>query len=365
MKKFFNRTLLIPLVSILMFVVSQESLAWGGRGHHSICSATPHLVKNVKLKEFLQHRTHTMGHLCNIPDIYWKSLGAGPNEYGSPSHYIDPEIIGLKVTEVPLDYKEIEQKYTGKENKFKEGRTIFSIPKEFGSLWWRANQFFNLVANLKTDFSNSPIPKNYKEEQDENLTYNSTTYKLMVYMGLMGHFVGDASQPYHSTADFDGYQSGHGGIHAYFEEIVVSQFDESIEKQIVDAAKKMKDKKFLDGETALQKMQKLSAISFFEIDKVKKLDPVIKKSEVKKDKGMEIKTAAERKPASVGYKKFKDMIVTDMARSALLLAHLWEKSYEASGSPDLSAYRSYKYPFTPDFVEVDYITKETELKKEK
>lgn len=362
MKILFYKSIIVVFLSSLIF--SSVGFAWGGRGHHTICSAAPHLVKNVKLKNFLRFRPHTMGHLCNIPDIYWKTLGPKALEYGSPAHHVDPEIIGLKVSEIPLNYKEIEEKYSGKENKFKEGRTVFSIPKEFGSLWWRANQFFEMVTSLKGDLSNVVLPKNFKEEQDENLAYNSTIYKMMISMGLMGHFVGDASQPYHSTADYDGYQEGHGGIHGYFEEIVVTQFDESLEKQIVDAAKKLKDKSFLNGTNTVEKMKKLSQISFDEIATLKKLDPVIKKSEISKEKGMEIKTPAERKPASEGYKIFKKIIVTDMARSALLLAHLWDEAYAGVGEPDLSFYRSYRYPFTPDYVEVNFITKESEVKSE-
>lgn len=350
---------------ILCLCFSSLGFAWGGRGHHTICSAAPHLVKNENLKTFLKFRPHTMGHLCNVPDIYWKAIGPDAIAYGSPAHYVDPEVIGMKISEIPLNYKEIEEKFSGKENKFKEGRTIFSIPKEFGSLWWRVNQFFEMISLLKNDFSQSTPPKNFKEEQDENLLYNSTVYKMMVSMGLMGHFVGDASQPYHTTADFDGYKEGHGGIHGYFEEIVVNYFDESFEKQIVETAKIMKNKKLLEGDSVVEKMKKLSELSHSEIETLKKLDPVIKKSEISKEKGMEIKKAAERKPASEGFKIFKKTIITDMARSALLLAHLWDQAYVAAGSPDLSAYRSYKYPFTPDYVEVNFITKESEIKKEK
>ena len=91
----FKKMNLLLLFSVIF--LSLQTLAWGGRGHHAICSAAPHLVKDDSLKNFLKFRPHTMGHLCNIPDIYWKSIGPDVSDLGNPTHYIDPELIGLKI----------------------------------------------------------------------------------------------------------------------------------------------------------------------------------------------------------------------------------------------------------------------------
>lgn len=352
-----NRLEKMNLLLILTFIfVSQQLLAWGGRGHHAICSAAPHLIKDDSLKNFLKFRPHTMGHLCNIPDIYWKSIGADVSDLGNPTHYIDPEIIGMKVNQVPLDIQSIINKYTGTDNLYKKTNKIFSIPKEFGTLWWRADQFFRLISDLKPSFSSAELPKNNKDEQDEKLVYNQSVYNMMLYMGLMGHFVGDASQPFHATADHDGYGTGHGGIHSYYEEQIVSNFGPDLEKLIIDAAKKIKDKKLVTG-SALEIMQHLSDLSAKDQEQVLKNDPLIKKSEVINEKGMEIKTPAVRSPSAVGFAKLKDLIVLHMARSAVVLAHFWDESFHNAGSPSLQAYRSYRYPHTPDFIPPDYITK--------
>lgn len=341
------------LISIVF--LCQNAWSWGSRGHHEICAAAPHLVKNEALGYFLKYRANTLGHLCNIPDIYWKSLGPDINDIGNPTHYIDPEVLGIKANEMSLDLPETISKYTGTENRFRKNRKIFSVPKEMGTLWWRADQFFRLVSNLKSDFSTSP-PKNFKEEQDEKLPYNQAIYSMMLYMGLMGHFVGDASQPFHATADFDGYVAGHGGIHSYYEEQTVAHFGPDLEKLIVDKAKTIKDKKLTTG-TPLQIMQYMSVLAHADIEKALKADPLTKKSEVRNEKGMEIKTIAERKGTDVGFVKFKTLIVTHMARSALVLAHLWDEAYHNASSPSLSAYKSFRYPHTPDFVPPDYLDK--------
>ncbi|PIS11677.1 MAG: hypothetical protein COT73_02725 [Bdellovibrio sp. CG10_big_fil_rev_8_21_14_0_10_47_8] len=346
--------------------LSQQTLAWSGRGHNTICESAVFLVKEEGLKKFLQGRGHIMGHLCNVPDIHWKNMGSETNKYGSPAHYIDPEILGLSIAQVPLNYTEIIKTYTGTKNKFKEG-TIFSIPTELGSNWWRADQFFRRATSSTERWKNAPIPKGSKEEQDNQLPFNQLVSEFYINLGLMGHFVGDNGQPIHLTADYDGYKAGHGGIHAYFEEAVVSALPYDLMSNIVqkglqlqkDAGGKNKSKlknvTFLNEKTVLEKMRALGVLSFADIPRIYSLDPVIKASILKEEKGLLIKTPAQRKDPSTVTAAYEKMIVIEMARSATLLAQLWDMAYVQVGRPSLDAYRNYVYPFTPEFVPLDYI----------
>ena len=86
-----------------------------------------------------------MGHLCNIPDIYWKSLPAAISKPGNSGHFIDVEVLGLPVKNIPAGYAAIQTDFTGKPNKDEPEKTMFSVPDELGSLWWRADQFFRRV----------------------------------------------------------------------------------------------------------------------------------------------------------------------------------------------------------------------------
>ncbi len=344
------------LVGLFLILSSSQVMAWGGRGHNTICQTAAFLVKEPGLLEYLRNKPQMMGHLCNMPDFYWKSLGGEANQLGNPSHFIDIEVIGLEVKDIPTDFKKLSADFTGKPNKFKnDGTTIKSIATEFGSSWWRVDQFVRIIEGLAKEFALAPPPANPKEEQNNELPYNKLAYQMVVSMGLMGHFVADNAQPFHTTADYDGYAAGHGGIHAYFEDAVVGQFDGDLDALVLKAAREMKNPEFLKPATAIEKMKVLSVISNKEIPKLLKLDPIKKKSIVVKEKGMEIKTAAEREPAPVAFKKMKPMIVTQMARGAVLLAHLWDQAYVKAGKPKVGAYKSYKYPFTVEFVAPDYL----------
>lgn len=350
-----QKSLLSFLTGLALFAMSSTSFAWGGRGHHAICDAATHLVKSPQLKEFLLHRPHTMGHLCNIPDIYWKSLSSESRKLGDPGHYINVEKIGVSFKDLPADYKKIIELYTGKPNKQNEAQTLFSIPDELGSNWWRADQFYRLALQGAQSIKSADKPKGSKEEQDNSLAYNKAVYEMLVNMGLMGHFVGDNGQPFHSTADYDGYSAGHGGIHAYYEELLVSEFGADIVGQIVKKARSWKSQTFTQQKTVIDNMRILSEVTASEVKDVMKLDPITTPSNLRIEKGMSLRTPAKRRPPAEAFKKMEPLLVKQMARSSYLLAHFWDELYKAAGSPDVKAYKSYQYPFTPDFIKPDYL----------
>lgn len=344
---------IIFYVIFILLLSSSNTHAWGGRGHDSICEVAVHLVTESQLKDFLKGRGYMMGHLCNIPDIEWRSLDANMRNAGDPTHYIDPEIIGAIPKTTPLNLKQIIIEHTGKQNQFNKEKKIFNVTREMGSAWWRVDQFMRELALLKASFATAQLPKNKSEEQDENFTYNKATYKFITLAGVMGHYVGDLSQPLHNTSDYDGWAKGHGGLHQYYEADVVNEISGDLQSLILKEAQKINTAPWLKGNT-LEKMQAFSQISFEELPKLYKLDPVTQKSEVKTEKGMSLKTPAERKPTSVAVKSLQPMIIGQMARSAKLLAHLWDQAYINAGRPSLKEYNSYKYPFKVDFLFPDY-----------
>jgi hypothetical protein len=346
-----------------VFLASRSVFAWGGRGHHTVCEAAVHLLKEQGLKDLFQIKPHVLGHLCNVPDIHWKDMGPEARKIGSPAHYINGEVLGLKPAEIPTDYKKLIADFTGTKNKYKDG-TIISVPTSLGSNWWRADQFFRRAIALEKDFKAASAPTNFSEEQNYEFPYNKAVYSLMVNLGLMGHFVGDNGQPYHSSADYDGFDSGHGGIHGFYEDAVVAEMSHTLLGKIVDEGKKLQKAQphFLKKETVVEKMRELSQVSFDDRKKVWALDPVITPSTEKNEKGMQIREKAKRKPARTVAKKYEPLVVLHMARSASLLAQLWDLAYQKVGSPDLTKYRSYQHPFTPEFVNPDYFEIENEKK---
>lgn len=350
---------------MIIIIFSSFVFGWGGRGHDTLCESATQLIENKELKVFMTTRAHIMGHLCNIPDTSWRSVSAEATKEGGPAHYIDSDILPVSVKDIPLDINKLITDYTGKKRANRDGE-IKSIPYELGSLWWRADQFYRRAISEKSSFAQANIPDK-KQEQEETNEFNKAVYNFFVNLGVMGHFVGDASQPFHSTDDYDGFSKGHGGIHSYYEESVVAVLDQDLQSKIVREAKKIisssKKEKFLTEKTVLEKMRALSVLSFADIDAVLKADLLKNPSITKEEHGMKIRTPAVREPIEKTIKKFEPLIIKHMARSAALLATLWEQAYVEVGSPQLSGYRSFKYPFQPEFVVPDYYEIKNESKK--
>ncbi len=342
------------IIFLALMSVSNNLFAWGGLGHNAICMAASNLVQEPELKNFLKNKGHVMGHLCNVPDTHWRNLDAATTDLNAPTHYVDVEILGVRLMDINSDYGYLQKKYTGQQNNF-EKAVITNFHKDFGSNWWRAEQLFRKAVEQG---------KAAASAADENILTDKI-YEFYVTLGLMGHFVGDNSQPFHLTADYDGFGAGHGGIHAYYEDAVVSEIGSDLLTKLIKKTKDLKSKPkkkgakqnlgFLKSGTVFERMKLLGKISYDEIKTVIELDKVLKPSTVVLEKGMKLKTPAERIDPSKAVKKFEGLIITQMARSALLLAAFWDEAYRESGSPKLSGYKSYKFPFQPDFIAPDYL----------
>lgn len=351
------KNIFLFIVFSFLTLTSVSAFSWGGRGHHTLCDAAVYLVQDPDLQKFLKSRPHTMGHLCNIPDIYWKSLSGEYTKQGNFTHFLDTEITGLKLKDISTDFSKLSTEFTGKKKANKDSN-IVSFPHEFGSLWWRAQQFYQRSLEGGKQAGAATNPQNQKEEQDENQSYNKGVYQFLTNLGLMGHFVGDAAQPLHNTDDYDGYEKGHGGLHSYYEDFALTSMDHSLSSKVLAAAqqiqKKSKSLPFLSAHQPIEKVKALSIVTFDDLPKLLEADALIKPSEVKKEKGMEIKKVAERTPFTKTKPKFEKLLVTHLARGAVTLAALWDQAYLEAGKPSLAAYRSFKYPFTPEFVMPDY-----------
>ncbi|MGE0763520.1 MAG: hypothetical protein AB7N80_09610 [Bdellovibrionales bacterium] len=358
--------MLIRLALLLTVLTTTNAWAWGGRGHHAICHSAVFLMKEKGLQDFLKARPHVMGHLCNIPDTFWKGQGPEQNKIGSPTHWLDPEVLGVSLPDLPADYKKIVAKYTGADNKFDTSKKIASVPGELGSLWWRADQFFRRAVVEGKALKKAKVPKGGKEEQDYTLPYNKAVFGFYVNLGLIGHFVGDASMPFHSTADHDGYHAGHGGIHWFYEDGNINVQDEQFEGLVVPEARKLqawmnsKDKNekaqvaFLTVKNNIEKMRQLTILSSQDVQALLDIDKISKPSEKPSPENNNTKKEAQRLKATETMMAYTPLIIKHLSRSAALLAAMWDEAYVQSGRPDMSKYRSYQYPFMPEFVTPDY-----------
>lgn len=345
------------LVLVLLFGAHSSVYAWGGRAHGDICEVAVHLVRTPELREFLRARINVMSHLCDLPDSYWKGLGPEVREIGRATHFIDPEVLGLKVKDIPLDLSEVVAKFTGKPSAFDFGKNIKSVHDDVGTLWWRVDEFMRKIKDLKTPLASAPLPTNRGEETREDFSFNANVHQYVVYMGLLGHFVADATMPFHNSADYDGYRAGHGGIHNFYEIDLVSEFGADFQtkiKKVADQLAKRHWKKQANSD--LELIRSISQEAIEEIPAVLKIDKLVRPSRIEMKEGKEIRIPAERESARRAFPRFEKLILIHLAKASLNLAMFWERGYTSLGSPKtLGKYKNWKYPIVVDFVVPDYL----------
>ena len=342
------------LIFLLASLSPQWARGWGMRGHGLVCEAAIHLVKNENLKRFLLTRAPAITYLCNLPDTYWRSIPEG--ESGAYTHFFESDIIKVPLESVPLSYSALEAMALGKLN-INSQKPVISVSRELGSNWWRADQFARLAIEAGKKAS-AAAPSGPTKGA---ITENNDIYTMWVMMGLMGHFVGDNAQPFHTTRDYDGWYSGHGGIHSYYETELVDQLPpEAVSMIVKNANKAIQELKLTDSKiSVVQKMKDLGLLSHGDLQKIFHLDPILKKSELRQEKGMELKTEAERKPPNKVINSFEKLLINHMTRGAVLLARSWDYIFEESGKPAVEKDKSYKFPHQFNFIPADYISEAT------
>lgn len=365
MNKSYFRSILFSVFAIsTLLSFSSTTFAWGERGHHEICAVATRLVKNPELKKFLntigQANSHMMGHLCNIPDIYWKQSGDKPTY---ASHFIDIDALPMTPEETPLDLMKIVAEHDGKFNKTLNKK--INIITDYGTLWWRYDQFYRLaLAAARKSADAAKVldavkvkPALANDTNVDKKDYNKAVLQMITYMGLMGHYIGDASMPYHNTHDYDGWHSQHGGIHSYYEADIVNELPLNFEERMFKAAKNFANSKVwkeTKNKTPIEIIKKISTLAYKDLGEIRKLDKVLATSAQVQQEGSKSKHPAKRKSAADMAKTFENLIIKQTAWSAVALSETWDKIYSESGKFDLTLYKSYDYPITPEFVPLDY-----------
>lgn len=331
MKNHTRSKVYLNCVSIALLLLSTTSaFAWGERGHNTVGQVAAFLVADYAANEsekaligqFFRERALAFGHLNNIPDISWKnSAYKSANKLNNQTHYLDLDSLFPKPSlpetlSLPKSFAELKKRFP--EIKF----------SKVGSAPWRIEELFGKSVKA------GPAIKNETSALD---------YQIL--LGVMGHFVADLSQPYHTTEDYDGWKTKQGGIHAYFETDLVEALAPQLLDQVLTSAKNQIKSIDLKQQDPFILSLQLAQSSFEQIDKVRALDKKI--ALVEESKGKKIAVRKDPNLTKVN-SAFQEIIVQRLGLGAVYLARIWYLSWVKSGRPDLSSIQKYKAPYPLD-----------------
>lgn len=366
MSRMMKHAVVLALVAGL--VAPPSVSAWGERGHDIVTRVAVRLLaakiaKGTPLANQFARKEFMLGHLSNVPDIVWRNQGEAVEKVNAPTHFLDieyvsPELTFATIPKTPALALARMTELCGSPPKgyvcpAKEG----ARPDESsaGSAPWRAGQLYRLTVEA------------LKAPKVADKTDSAAVDRAFLTAGLLSHFIGDLGNPYHATVNYDGWETGQGGIHGYFESAVVSSYRLALDQEVFDAAmtgsglpRVMKqlpveggalirrDPVALAMALALDSHSRLTAVN--DIDQ---RFAILKKSGVGPDGK---RFGAERREASELRFKYHQLSVERLATAAEVLASLWLMAWEDAGKPDFKDYRSFAYPVSPEFIPPDYLS---------
>lgn len=293
LKKYIGNTLAIAALLIL-FPASING--WGFYAHkkinrHAVLSLPPEMIGFYK---------HYLGYVTSHAVDPDKRRRKDPDE--APRHHIDADHYGAK----PFDV--IPEHWKDAVDKFSEDTL-----KEYGILPWHiCLELERLTQALK--------------EKDVK--------KILQYSADLGHYIGDACVPLHTTENYNGQLTGQKGIHGFWESRIPELKGDEY-NLLVGKAYYVKHPQ--------HEIWQVIRSSFAAKDTVLKLEETLSKSfpadlkysfETRGKKTMKVYS----KEYTEAYNKLlKGMVERRMRLAILLTSSFWYTAWENSGSPDLNS----------------------------
>jgi hypothetical protein len=363
-----NTKKVLALALVVGLAVPPRASAWGERGHDIVTRVAVRLLaaksaKGTPLAVQFGRKEFMLGHLSNVPDIVWRNQGEAIEKINAPTHFLDLEYLSPELTFANLPKTPsaalarmkalCAAPPMGYVCAAKEG----SDPDESsaGTAPWRAGQLYRLTVEA------------LKASNTDGRSNDPAVDRAFVAAGIMSHFIGDLGNPYHATVRYDGWETGQGGIHSYFESAVVSSYRLALDQEVFDAALTgrglertlrqlpaadraalSRDPVTLAMALALESRSRLEAANAIDLKFA-----ILKKSGTGPD-GKRV--GAERREASELRFKYHDLTVERLSTAAEVLANLWLMAWEDAGKPDFKGYRSFAYPVSPEFIPPDYLS---------
>ena len=201
------------LVAVLSCLLSLPAFAWGDKGHRIVNRAAWQRLP-AEMPAFLRadHVGAQLEYLGPEPDRWRSSMEEELAAAQGPEHYINFETADL-LGELPRQRWEFVQRVYAYRAAHPE--QVEMLPERIGLLPWEMTE---VEERLQAAF------REWRLARAEHRDTAPVEASIIFYMGWLGHYVADGSQPLHTSVQFNGwsgpnpyrYTTEHG-IHAQFE----------------------------------------------------------------------------------------------------------------------------------------------------
>lgn len=289
------------IITISIAVLTPMLISWGTFGHEHINRSAVFALPQP-LQMFFYNHIDFITQESTVPDLRKYTLN---DKAENPRHFIDLENFG-SVDSLPKTMEEAKKKYDEK------------FLSQNGTLPWHVKEMME------------KLTKAFSERKKTEILFIAAD---------LGHYIGDAHMPLHTSANYDGQLTGQKGIHALWESRIPELFGKNYNFFVRDA-------KFIENTdkemwNIIFSSHKLKD-TLLSIDKeLRKITPENKIYRVDNE-GKVLKSKYGQAIFSDEYAKqlhesLKGMVEKQMRGSAEATANFWYTAWVNAGKPDLSA----------------------------
>jgi hypothetical protein len=239
------RKTIAALLLTVLTIGNVSAHAWGNEGHTRINRvAAMKLPKSMPL--FLRQAVDRLGYLGPEPDR-WRNKESEPAlKYAQePDHFIDMERLPADFGELPGDrHLYIRRLYEFRAKALAAGmdpkKADELLPEKVGYQPYIAME---VMDRLRVAF------REYRHALRDRKPTRGIEANIILYAGWLGHYVGDGSQPLHTSVNYDGWVQANPngyrtekGIHWDFEGPFAAQFSEKDFAPMVQTARRLPGK---------------------------------------------------------------------------------------------------------------------------
>jgi len=286
-------------VVILLSCISPLIISWGTFGHEHINHAAV-LALPQPLQSFFYNHIDFITQESTVPDLRKYTLN---DKAEKPRHYIDLENFGAKDS-LPKNFEDLKKKYDEK------------FLAQNGILPWYLETMME------------KLTKAFKEKRKTEILFLAAD---------LGHYIGDAHMPLHTSVNHDGELTDQKGIHAFWEAQLPDLFGNSYNFKtnpanylgnIHDQIWEIIFSSHVLADTLLLKEQKLKRTYSGKIYEEEEPGKIAKNKF-----GQPIHTVAY---ATEYHALLNGMVEKQMLKAVTATANFWYTAWVNAGKPDLS-----------------------------
>lgn len=189
------RTALVVAVIFQLFFANIAAMAWGPDGHRYVNQVAAKKIPR-DMPGFFRSAGERLAYLGPEPDRWRERVEPTLKNAQEPDHFLNMERLEGMGDLPPRRFEFIQKLYAKRLTIADEKQRDLYLPEDIGLQPYAAIEMYE---RLKVAF------REYRKLKKENKPTKEVEQAAVLYAGVLGHYVADASQPLHATIHYNGW----------------------------------------------------------------------------------------------------------------------------------------------------------------